>query len=308
VNTGRVLRIASATFAVLSLAGLALADELSDAFDALKKAQETKNAADVKKFASEASRLARAEVAKPQPTDASQVDFWKQRVDYAKQTDVFTEYALAATATLPNMPPADTVALVDTLLAQNPKSVYLGMTVPAYLSATGKAGAAKQVEGATKIVAAIPDNEDALFTLAQGLMQNRPDQANTYATRLVTTMQRKAKPEGVSDADWNRKKSDLSGRGYYIAGVTSCMKELWSDCDKNLRSAEPLVKAQPAMAGPLYYYLGVSNYNVALVTNSRATMQQAVNFSKQAAAIAGPMQEQARQNAYAMERKIPTMR
>jgi hypothetical protein len=121
-------------------------------------------------------------------------------------------------------------------------------------------------------------------------------------------MRSKAKPEGVSEADWNRKKTDLTGRGYYIAGVTSCMSELWADCDKDLRAAEPLVKAQPAMAGPLYYYLGVANYQIALVTNSRATMQQAVNFSKQASNIAGPMQDQARQNAYAMERKLPTLR
>ena len=100
MNTASALKIASTALALFSLAGIALADEISDAFDALKKAQEAKNAADVKKFAAETSRLARAEAAKPQPTDASQVDYWKQRVDYAKQTEVFTEYALAATAVL----------------------------------------------------------------------------------------------------------------------------------------------------------------------------------------------------------------
>jgi hypothetical protein len=37
-----------------------------------------------------------------------------------------------------------------------------------------------------------------------------------YATRLVNAMKAKAKPEGVSEADWQTKKSAFS-----VAGITS---------------------------------------------------------------------------------------
>ena len=50
-------------------------------------------------------------------------------------------------------------------------------------------------------------------------MSSRPAQAQAYATRLTATMRAKAKPEGTSDADWDKKKSLYLGQGYYIAGV-----------------------------------------------------------------------------------------
>ena len=306
-----LLRLSSAALALFSLAGLAWADEISDAYDALKKAQESKNAPDVKKWAVETSRLARAEAAKPQPSEASQVEYWKQRVEYAKSTDAFTEYALGVMAILPNLPPAQIVDLVETLAAQNPKSTYLAMTLPTYFSALSRAGggADKQIEGATKILAAVPNSEDALYALAEGNMtKNRPEQAGTYAARLISTLISKPKPEGVSDADWNTKKSGLNGRGNYIAGVSACLRELWPECDKFLRAAAPLVGNQAALAGPTYFYLGLANYRIGMLTNSRPKIQEGIKFSNQSAAIAGPMQNQARQNAYSMEKDLATKR
>jgi hypothetical protein len=303
-------RIAMAALAMAALAAVLWADEISDAFDALKKAEAAKNAADVKKWAAETSRLARAEAAKPQPEDASQVEYWKSRVAYAKQTDTYTEYALAAMAAQPGVAPADVVALVETLMNQNPKSVYLPGAVPAYIASLSKAGgAAKQAEGAAKVLAIIPDSEDALFTLAESsLTAQRSEQAFTYASRLLNTLRTKAKPEGVSDADWNTKKNTLTARGYYIAGVASCLREIWVDCDKNLRAALPLVSGQPALAGPTNFYLGTANYQISRLTNSRATLQEAIKFTQAAAAIAGPLQDQARRNVYAMQQELPSRR
>jgi hypothetical protein len=303
------MRTLSATLALASLAGLAMADEISDAFDALKKAEAAKKAPDVLKWAAETSRLARVEAAKPQPSDAAQVEYWKSRVDYAKQTDAYTEYSLAAMAVQSGVAPADVVALVDTLMRQNGKSTYLANTVPLYITSLAKAGPAKQAEGAAKVLEFVPDSEDALFALAESsLTQRRNEQAFNYATRLLNTLRTKAKPDGISDADWNNKKSALNGRGYYIAGVASCLLEIWVDCDKNLRSAVQIVGNQPAMGGPAYFYLGTANYQISRLTNSRATLQEAIKFTQQAAGIAGPMQEQARQNAYAMQQELPQRR
>ena len=95
----------------------------------------------------------------------------------------------------------------------------------------------------------------------------------------MNVVKSKAKPEGVSEADWNRRKSALLSRGYYTAGVTGCMRQVWKDCDTNLREALPMVSGQPAMAGPTYFYLGVANYQISKITTDRTKLQEALKFS-----------------------------
>ena len=143
--------------------------------------------------------------------------------------------------------------------------------------------------------------------LAENLMaKNRADQAYTYAARLVTVMRSKAKPEGYSDEDWNRRKSTLLSRGYYTAGVTGCMRQIWKECDTNLRTALPMLSGQTAMTGPAYFYLGVANYQLSKITSDRTKLQEALKFTQQSAAISGPMQGQAQQYVTVMQNELKT--
>jgi len=120
--------------------GFAAPDDLEDAYAKLKEAQTKKDADEVKKWSGETSKLARALVAAPQPTDAAEADAWKQRVEYGKEVDTYTEYALSATAMQSAAEPAKTIALVEALIAQNPKSKYLDECAGSYLAALEKAG------------------------------------------------------------------------------------------------------------------------------------------------------------------------
>ena len=108
----------------------------------------------------------------------------------------------------------------------------------------------------------------------------------------------------------NRVKSTMLSRGYYDAGVAGCMRQIWKDCDTNLRAAVPMIAGQPAMSGPAYFYLGVANYQISKITTDRTKLQEALKFSQQSAAIAGAMQAQAQQNVTAMtnELKAPVKR
>lgn len=297
------------TLVMLSFAGLACADELDDAYQQLKDASSKNDADAVLKLAPTSAKLARAETAKTKPEDMSAED-WTKRVEYAKGVDTFSEYALATTAAQPSLAPAKTVELVDALLALNPKSTYLGQCTPAYLAALAKSGADKQVAGATKIVTGDPNNEDALYALAEGLYAKSPDRAFTYATKLVSVMKTKAKPEGVSEADWQNKKNTFLGRGYYFAGVAGCARQVWKDCDANLKAAVPLIGKEPGLAGPAYFYLGLANYQIGKLTTDRTKIQEALKYSQQSAAIPGPMQQSAQGNVTAMsnELKAPVTR
>src|SRR2546430_1852590 len=105
------MKIRIAAVAVLLCSSLAWADELDDAYQALKDAQTAKNADDVLKWAPEASKLARA------ITEAG-------RLEYAKQVDTFAEYSLSTTLGS-QTDAAKQAALGDALVELNPKSQYL---------------------------------------------------------------------------------------------------------------------------------------------------------------------------------------
>ena len=304
--------------AILALGTLSLfliasanANELDDAYQKLKDAQTAKDPDAVKKWALETAKLAKAESTGPKLDTFSDED-WPKRVEYAKGVGTLSEYALATAAAEPGLAPAKVVELTEALLGVNPKSTYLGLASNAYMGALGKLGGAdKQIEGATKIVAGSPNEEYALMTLADNLIsKNRADQAYTYAARLVTVMKSKAKPEGYSDEEWSRVKSTMLSRGYYDAGVAGCMRQVWKDCDTNLRAAIPMISGQPALSGPAYFYLGVANYQIAKITTDRTKLQEALKFEQQSAAISGPMQGQASQYVSVMqnELKAPVVR
>src|SRR6516225_4645469 len=288
------MRFGIALLAAFSLAGVVRADDLDDHYAALKEAQPKKDPDEIKKLAVQTAKDAKAEAAKTQPTDAA-ADQWKKRVEFAKDVQTFAEYSLSTTAV--TAPPAKTVELVDALIEINPKSTYLNECAYSYLQALAKEGK-KPADGAQKILNGAPNNEDALYTVATTSMNG------TFATRLVNVMKSKAKPEGMADADWERKKSLYLGQGYYVAGAAACTKSTWTDCDKNLRAALPYVSKEPSVAGPTYFYLGLASYNISKLTNDRVKLQEAEKFSEQSAAIAGPMQQQAMRNVAAMKQDL----
>jgi hypothetical protein len=273
-----------AAIAMLALVGLVRADELEDSYTKLKAAVEKKDPDAVKAEGAATFKLAQALVNAPQPSDAAEVDNWKQRVQYGKEVVAYTEYALAAVAAEAEGPKA--IELVETLVAQNAKSKYIDSCTQAYLAALGKSGgAAKQMEGMTKIVAGRPDNEVALAALSEGLMSKSPDRALGYANRLI-----KNKGAGLAT-------------GYFVAGVVNGAKNAWIDCDRNLKAALPMVHDNYKL-GIVYFYLGLANYSLGKQTMDRPRMQAGLKYSQQSAAIAGPMKDQAYHNVLAIQNEL----
>ena len=293
-----------ATIAFLSLTGLVWADDLDDGFNNLKAAVEAKKGPDdIKPLAASTLKAAKTVETGAAPADV-EPDSWKKRQEFAKQVESYTEYALAVTAAQ-STEPAKTVELVDALIAQNPKSTYLDQCAGAYISALGKqGGAAKQLDGAAKVLVARPENEIALSTLAEGYQGKSPDRALGYANKLVSVMRTKAKPEGVAEADWDRVKQAMLASGYYIVGVSNAQKQSWIDCDRDLKTALPYISKDNNRLGPAYFYLGLCNYQLGKLTQDRTRIQAGQKYSAQSAAIAGPMQGQASQNATAMQREL----
>jgi hypothetical protein len=206
--------------------------------------------------------------------------------------------------------PAVLVDLIAALDQQSPKCKCLNDVYGQYLVALSKTGATAKIPAiAEKGLANFPDNEDLLLYMVETTMNRKqPDRALTYANRLIATLSNHGKPEGVSAADWERKKSAALARSYWVAGVVSADKQQWVPADKNLRACLPLIQGQPAMLGPAYFYLGMANYNLGKMTLNKAKMLDAVKFSQQSMAIDSPYTEQARHNALVMKDEAAKMR
>src|SRR5258708_10926472 len=96
-------------------------DDLDIAYNALKAAEGKKDADNVIKWSERTSAIAKKTLAGAKPDDDDEA---KQRVDYAKQVNTYTEYALYSTAMqTTNQPKVG--ALVAELIQRNPKSEYL---------------------------------------------------------------------------------------------------------------------------------------------------------------------------------------
>jgi hypothetical protein len=282
--------------------------DLDTTYQSLKDAEAKGDPVAVKKLAAETSALARKAAAEAAPEDASEKDAWTKRVAYAKDVDLQAEYALVDVAL--KSQPATMVDLLAALEAQNPKSKYLDDAYANYLYALNQVGASAKIPAiAEKGLSNFPENPDLLYFLTENARSSRQnDRAQSYANRLLAAFAKRPKPEGVSEADWEKKKSAMMGEGYRISGVVSGEKSQYAAADKNLRAAMPYIKGNNAFTAEALFYLGLANYNLGKMTMSKAKILEGAKFSDQCAAITGPYAEQAYKNSMIMKTEAGRMR
>jgi len=293
---------------VVLLAGPAVADKLDDTFQSLKDAVGKKDATQVKAVVAELSPMIREATAAPAPSGDDARKAWADHVEYVKSIGEYCEYALYATAI--QSPPATTVDLIGTLEQLNPSSKYLNMAYGQYLVALSKTGATAKIPAiAEKALVHFPDNEDLLsVSMESALSAKQSDRALNYAERLIAAMGKASRPENVPEAQWEHERSATLGRAHWVAGMVYCEKQTYGPGDRELRAALPLIAGNTAMMAPALFYLGMANYQLGKMTMSKAKMLEAVKFSQQAAAIAGPYEQQARHNAIVMKEEADRMR
>jgi len=288
-----------AVIGLLAFSGLVWSADLNDSYKGLKEAFEKKDYAQVKALSAETAKEARELAKEKQPADAGEVEAWKGRQAFAKDAEDYAEYALAVSATQAG-DPAITIDLTEQLIAQDPKSEQIDIATPQYLAALSKQSAAKANAAASKILVGRPDNEYALDAVARNW--GSPGPALAAANRLIGVMGRKKKPEGMSDADWQRTRNDMLGNAYMSAGIIQAGSNRYADADRNLKAALPLVGG--GSTSYIYYYLGVSNYQMGKMTTDKSKMATGLQYTEKAAGIAGPMQTQASNNAAIMKREM----
>ncbi len=282
---------------------------LDESFAALKDAEAKKDVELVKKLSAQTHALAKEELAIEEPESADMKKAWKERLSWARDVDSFSEYALYSLS-LSAQPPV-AIDLLQTLEKQNPKSRYLDEGGYAryfsILTDTGKAS--EVVPLAEKALTNLPNSVDLLLVLADSAM-SKQQTANglSYAQRLVAAMQKATKPDGVSEADWARKRSLALGHGYYYIGMINAQRNQFFEVDRNLRAALPHIRGNNALMGPALFALGVANFQLGTQTNNRKRVLEAADFSDQASKIPGAQSQDAWRNAQAMRAQAAKMR
>lgn len=293
------MRISLYCAACLLLAGAAAAapDDLEDTYQSLKEAVARKDPVEVKSLAARALELARGIQTAPEPASELEKLGWPQRVQFARDVESYTEYALHATALV--SPPANAVELWSALEEQNPKSRYLESAYGPYLYALHQAKQEARIPAvAEKAIAHFPLDEDLLLVLADtNFSRKQTARAGQYAEQLISVLLKKARPEGVAAAEWERKRTSALGRAYWIAGIAHSERNEYFRADEDLQKCLPLIAGNETMLAPALFYLGLSNYWMGKQTMNRPQMLRGAEYSDRCAAIKSPFQQQAWKNA-----------
>jgi len=280
------------------------AEDLEIAHETLKAAEAKKDPDAVVKWAAKTSELARKVAQSPKPKEEDEAEDWKRKVDFAKQLDVYTEYSVYALA-LQTTDPRKKVALADALEQRNPQSQYLPqLGMPRFIAYLQAGENQKAVALAEKILEKDQSSEEMLLAVAESYMtQNKePDKVFAYCAKVLELVKSKPKPEGVSEADWEKRKTQLSGRADWMTGVTYATQSKWTQADQALRAALPAIKGDQRMAAAALFYLGLANFRLGEKGDDNRIIE-ALRFNEQCAAIAGPFQGPARTNIKAIRAK-----
>lgn len=299
------LAVLGMTVVLLGGPAVATADKLDDSFQSLKDAVAKKDIKQVKSLVAELGPMVKQIVTATGPQGEYDATNWGEHVAYAKSVGEYCEYGLFAMAI--QATPADTVELTAALEQQNPASKYLDGAYLPYFMALNSTGAGAKIPAiAAKALEHHPDNPDLLSVLMESTYGKQNDRALNYANRLIAALG-KPKPEVISAADWERKRSADLGRAHWMAGMVYCASGTWAAGDRELRAALPSITGNAGMAGPALFYLGMANYQLGKMTMNKAKMLEAVKFSQQSAAIPGQFTEQARHNAIVIQTEADRM-
>jgi hypothetical protein len=257
------------------------------AMQCLKAAETKKDAGLIKKYAVMTSASARKMAAAPQPKEADEATAWKASIDYAKQVDNYADYALYRAA-LESREPAVVIDLGETLRQQSPSGDYAAKLAQPLFIAYRQADPPKAVAFAEQILATDQSSADMLLVVADSYAQQNkePAKIHAYSAKIVEIMGSQPKPEGMSDADWNNRKTVVTGLAHYMSGKLYYVEKNYAKADGELRAALPMAETNATMKPEVLFFLGFANYQL-------KKPQDAANYYRACAAIKSPFQTNA---------------
>lgn len=223
--------------------------------------------------------------------------------EYALQMLAYSEYTIAALANNEpdNKKRADYLKVLEGI---NPKSQWVKATRGDFFTLQSQ-GASKErlaVE-AENTLKTNPDNEDMLMLVADYHMGrgDNPDKVLDYCSRALEILRTKKVTDKALEAEFEKKKEHYIGAANYMIGILSSIQGRYSQADKSLRAALPIIRnTNDKVLGAVLYHLGFSNYQLA-ERGERGRVFEAIKFNEQCAMIHSNYREQALKNVEAIK-------
>lgn len=283
---------------ILSLDAL----DVAAAHNCLKAAEAMKDLALIKIWSAQTSNIARKamQVKKPEYGDEEEIAEWKQKVDFARQVEQYSEYSLYF-ASLQTKDSKTKSSLIEALEQRNPMSEYLAQMRTSQTTVVRQVDIEEAVASAEVQFQKGEYNEDLLLMVATHYMQKRKENAKiiAYSLKLLELLETKGKPEEISDVEWDRKKRNMLGTANWMVGLLYSTQERFGLADKHLRAAVPHLKNSDMLAGA-YYHLGYVNYRMA-EAGDRIKVHDAIRFTQLCMGINSSVQLQASENLKAIK-------
>jgi hypothetical protein len=277
-------------------------NDLDSAHYALKAAEIQKDPYLIRKYSVLCWDLAANAAQAKRPADPDDVADWTKQLEFAKQVQAYSEFVLGAQASAES-DPAKKALLVQSLEKRNAQSKYLATAKsdPAHLPIIALSPE-KAFEMADRGLLNDPDNEDYLLTVADHYLtvQREFPRVLACALRILEVMPRKSRPEKLSAAEWESKKTKYLAFANWMAGVVYGKQARYGLSDRHLRASLSYIHDDPRLLATAYFYLGYDNYAMAGELRDKGLAVEAVKFSKLCAAIDGPFQPLAQRNLEAL--------
>jgi hypothetical protein len=276
--------------------------ELSAAHNCLKAAEALKDLSLIKLWSAQTSHVARKvmQLKRPEYGDEEDVAVWKQKVDYARQVEQYTEYAIYF-ASLQTKDTKTKSGLIESLEQRNPMSEYLAQMRTSHTTVVRQVDIEEAVASAEAQFQKGEYNEDLLLMVATHYMQKRKENSKiiAYSQKLLELLETRAKPEEISDSEWDRKKRNMIGVANWMVGLLYSTQERFAAADRHLRAALPHLKNNDMLAGA-YYHLGYINYRMA-ESGERIKVHDAIRFTQLCISLNSAVQHQALENLKAIK-------
>jgi tetratricopeptide (TPR) repeat protein len=181
--------------------------------------------------------------------------------------------------------PADRVKLLEQFLKNHPDTKQADeIQVMVFLAYREQGDAAKALAAAEKVVAHNGTREDAMLFVAESYFKAGKDQnaVLSLSKKAIDWLNKAPKPEGISDADWNRDKTTELTQAYFMIGSVNFQAEKWEAADQAFRAALPNL-TDPRFRAEALNSLGWANYKL-------KNMPDALKFYVDCTNIPGPYQ------------------
>lgn len=276
--------------------------EVSAAHNCLRAAEAKRDLVLIKLWSSQTSRIARKvmQLKRPEYGDDEEIAEWKQKVEYARQVEQYTEYALYF-ASIQTKDVKTKSELIEALEQRNPLSEYLAQMRTSQTTVVRQVDIEEAVASAEAQFQKGEWNEDLLLMVATHYMQKRKEDAKiiAYSQKLLELLEIKGRPAELSDAEWDVRKRNMLGTANWMLGLLFSTQEKFAPADKHLRAALPYLTNTDMIAGALYH-LGYVNYRIA-EAGERIRVHDAIKFTQQCIAINSAVQHQAMDNLKAIK-------